>query len=330
MPRLLSGLQPSGQLHLGNYAGAIKQFLDLQDRGYESYVFVASYHALTTVRDPEVLRTNIRQVVIDYLAFGLDPKKTHIYLQHDVPAVTELAWLLACLCPKSQMDKATTYKDKVAKGMSANLGLYTYPVLQAADILAVQPDVVPVGEDQRQNVEIARDLAQKFNHAYGTEDQPVFKIPEVMIRKDTAVLPGIDGQKMSKSYGNIIDPFLPEKKLRKVIMKIVSDSTPVEDAKVADGDTTFQIFSAIAGAEDARTVDLRAKYEAQGIGFGYGHAKQALFELILETFDEPRKRRAELTADPSYVKGVLRDGAAAANAALTDVMIKVRTAAGLC
>lgn len=328
MPRLLSGLQPSGQLHLGNYVGAIKQFLELQDT-HESYVFVASYHALTTVRDPEVLRANIRQVVIDYLAFGLDPKKTHIYLQQDVPAVTELAWILGCLCPKSQMDKATGYKDKVAKGIMPNIGLYTYPILQAADILAVDPDVVPVGEDQRQNVEIARTLAQKFNHAYGTEDNPVFKVPEVLIRPETAVLPGLDGQKMSKSYGNTIDPFLPEKKLRKTIMKIVSDSTPVEDAKDPENDTTFQLFSALAGANDPRTVELAEKYRSAGIGFGYGHAKQALFELVLETFAEPRKRREELMEDAGYVEGVLREGSEAASVALADVMGRVRSATGL-
>ena len=329
MPRLLSGLQPSGQLHLGNYAGAIKQFLTLQDQGYESYVFVASYHALTSVRDPEALRANIRQVVIDYLAFGLDPKKTHIYLQHDVPAVTELAWLLGCVCPKSQMDKAVSYKDKVAKGIPASLGLYTYPVLQAADILAVEPDVVPVGEDQRQNVEIARDLAQRFNHAYGSEDQPVFKVPEVMIQKGTAVLPGLDGQKMSKSYGNTIDPFLPEKKLRKTIMKIVSDSTPVEAAKDPDTDTTFALFSALAGADNPRTLELADKYRAENIGFGYGHAKQALFELILEQFGPARERREELMKDPGYVEGVLKDGATAANAAMDNVIRTARAAVGL-
>ncbi len=329
MPRLLSGLQPSGQLHLGNYAGAIKQFLTLQDRGYESFVFVASYHALTSVRDPAALRTNIRQVVIDYLAFGLEPKKTHIYLQQDVPAVTELAWLLGCVCPKSQMDKAVSYKDKVAKGLPASLGLYTYPVLQAADILAVEPDVVPVGEDQRQNVEIARDLAQRFNHAYGRDDTPVFKVPEVMIQRGTAVLPGLDGQKMSKSYGNTLDPFLPEKKLRKTIMKIVSDSTPVEAAKNPDTDTTFALFSALAGADNPRTHELAEKYRAENISFGYGHAKQALFELVLEHFGPARQRREELMGDPGHVEQVLRDGAAAANQAAAAVVKNARHAVGL-
>lgn len=328
MKRVLSGLQPSGQLHLGNYAGAVKQFVD-QQQTHEMFVFVASYHALTTVKDPEVLRANIRQVVIDYLAFGLDADLPHvnIYLQQDVPAVCELAWLLSCVCPKSQMDKATTYKDKVAKGISASVGLFTYPILQAADILAVDPDVVPVGEDQRQHVEITRDLAQRFNHAYGTEDQPIFKIPDVQIRSDTGVLPGLDGQKMSKSYDNTIDPFLPEKKLRKTIMKIVSDSTPMEDPKDPEGDTTFQLFSAIAGKDDERTQDLAAKYRAGN--FGYGHAKQALFELLLDHFAPAREKREALMADPGYVEKVLQDGANAANEILHRVMQKTRAAVGL-
>ena len=336
MKRVLSGLQPSGQLHLGNYAGAIKQFLDLQ-RDHEMFVFVASYHALTTVKDPAVLRSNIRQVVADYLAFGLDPQlpHVHIYLQQDVPAVTELAWLLGCVCPKSQMDKATTYKDKVDKGFSPSLGLYTYPVLQAADILGVLPDLVPVGEDQRQHIEITRELAQRFNHTYCPDasgqgadaESAVFKVPEPMIRRDAGVLPGIDGQKMSKSYGNLIDPFLPEKQLRKTVMKIVSDSTPMEDPKEPEGDTTFQIFSAIAGAEDPRTRELAEKY--RGGNYGYGHAKQALFELLLDHFGPARQRRAELQRDPGYLDGVLREGAAAANAVVGPVLVRAREAVGL-
>ncbi|MEM9914238.1 MAG: tryptophan--tRNA ligase [Planctomycetota bacterium] len=328
MKRVLSGLQPSGQLHLGNYAGAIKQFVDLQ-YDHEMFVFVASYHALTTVKDPAELRANIRQVVIDYLAFGLDADLDHvnIYLQQDVPAVTELTWLLSCVCPKSQMDKATTYKDKVAKGISASVGLFTYPILQAADILGVAPDLVPVGEDQRQHVEITRDLAQRFNHAYASEDHPIFKVPDVVVRADAGVLPGLDGEKMSKSYGNIIDPFLPEKKLRKTIMKIVSDSTPMEDPKDPEADTTFKIFRAIAGAEDERTTDLAAKYRAGN--FGYGHAKQALFELLLDHFGEARERREKLMQDPGYVEGVLRNGAERANEVLGEVTKKARTAVGL-
>ncbi|MEM9883739.1 MAG: tryptophan--tRNA ligase [Planctomycetota bacterium] len=326
MKRVLSGIQPSGQLHLGNYAGAVRQFVELQD-DHEVFVFVASYHALTTVRDADELRANVRQVVIDYLAFGLDPRRCHIYLQQDVPGVCELAWLLGCVCPKSQMDKATTYKDKVAKGIPASVGLFTYPVLQAADILGVDPDVVPVGEDQRQHVEITRDLAQRFNHAYGSDEEPVFRVPDVMVRTEAGVLPGVDGQKMSKSYGNTIDPFLPEKKLRKAVMKIVSDSTPMEAPKDAEADTTFQIFRAIAGADDERTNDLAAKYAAGG--FGYGHAKQALFELLLEHFGDARKRREALMNDPGHVESVLRDGADAANAVLGGVLERARAAVGL-
>ncbi|MCC7408815.1 MAG: tryptophan--tRNA ligase [Phycisphaeraceae bacterium] len=322
MKRVLSGIQPSGQLHLANYAGAIWQFVQMQ-KDHEMYIFVASYHALTSVRDPEELRTNIRQVVIDYLAFGLDPAKTKLYLQHDVPQVTELSWLLACVCPKHMMDKATSFKDKVAKGLSASIGLYTYPVLQAADILSVDPDLVPVGEDQRQHVEITRDLAEKFNAAYG----PVFKVPEVKIREGAGVVPGIDGQKMSKSYGNTIDPFLEEKALRKVVMKITTDSKGVEEAKDPETCTVFQIFRGLAGVNDPRTAELAERYRRGGMG--YGVAKQALLDLILDHFGPARKRRVELMNDPGYVEQVLRQGAAAANAKASDVTARARKAVGL-
>ncbi len=322
MKRVLSGIQPSGQLHLGNYAGAIRQFVEMQGQ-YEMYIFVASLHALTSGRDPEALRRNTRQVVIDYIAFGLDPKKTNIYLQQDVPQVTELAWLLACVCPKHMMDKATSFKDKVAKGLPASIGLYTYPILQAADILSVDADLVPVGKDQIQHCEITRDLAQKFNSHYGE----VFKLPEYSVREEAGVLPGIDGQKMSKSYGNTIDPFMPEKPLRKRIMSIKTDSTPVEEPKNPETDTVFQIFRAIAGANDERTIALEQRYRAGGMG--YGEAKQQLFELILDHFAEARRRREELMADPGYVDQVLRDGAAAAQAIVSKVTARARQAVGL-
>ncbi len=322
MTRVLSGLQPSGQLHLGNYAGAISQFLEAQKQN-DMFVFVASYHAMTSQRDPAALRANINQVVVDYLAFGLDPKQCHIYLQQDVPAVTELAWILSCLCPKHLMDKGVSFKDKVAHGLAANIGLYTYPILQAADILYVDPDVVPVGKDQKQNVEIARDLAAKFNHAYGE----TFRIPDYKEAQHAAVVPGIDGEKMSKSYGNIIDPFMDEKPLRKRIMKIVADGKSMEEPKDPDSCTTFQIFRAIAGPEDQRTLDLADKYRAGN--FGYGHAKQELFELLLDHFGPARVRRQELMNDPSYIQQVLADGAAAANQAGEVVMQKVRAAVGL-
>jgi len=320
--RALSGVQPSGQLHLGNWAGAIRQFVELQDT-HEVFIFIASYHAMTSVTDPAELRSHVRQVAIDYLAFGLNPDKAVLYRQQDVPEVTELAWLLGCVCPVSQMQKAVAYKDKVDKGLSPNIGLFTYPILQAADILAVDPDVVPVGQDQKQNVEITRDLAQRFNHQYGE----VFKVPDARFRAEAAVLPGLDGQKMSKSYGNTIDPFLPEKQLRKTVMKIVADSTPLEDPKDPDGDATFNIFRGLVGDDDGRTVELAEKYRAGN--FGYGHAKQALFELILDVFGEARVKRAELMNDPGEVERVLKDGAEKARAVVRGVTDRAREAAGL-
>ena len=322
MKRVLSGIQPSGQLHLGNYAGAIRQFIEMQDT-HEMYVFVASYHAMTSSRDAQTLRRNTRQVVVDYITFGLDPQKTSIYLQQDVPQVTELAWLLATVCPKHLMDKATSFKDKVDKGLPASIGLYTYPVLQAADILAVDADLVPVGQDQVQHCEITRDLAQKFNHYYG----PVFKLPEYQLRKDAGVVPGIDGQKMSKSYDNAIDPFMAEKPLRKQIMKIKTDSTPVKEPKRPETCAIFQIFRAIAGTDDERTKNLEHRYSDGGLG--YGQAKQELFELILDHFGEARLRRTKLMADCGYVDEILRHGAATAQEQVQKVVSRARAAVGL-
>ncbi len=322
MKRILSGLQPSGQLHLGNYAGAIKQFLDLQNE-FEMFVFVASYHTLTTIQDAETMRGNIRQVVTDYLAFGLDPEQCNIYLQQDVPEVTELSWMLSCVCPMQLMSKGVSYKDKVDKGISASVGLFSYPLLQAADILIVDADVVPVGKDQVQHIEITRDIAQKFNNAFGE----TLKLPEYRLREDADVLPGIDGEKMSKSYDNTIDPFMDEKPLRKRIMKIKTDSTPMEDAKDPDTCPVYNIFKAIAGADDERTKDLAKQYRDGGMG--YGHAKQALFELVLDHFGSARERRQQLMADQGYVDQVLKQGAEAAQAVVTDVMERVRLATGL-
>ncbi len=323
--RVLSGIQPSGRLHLGNWAGAVRQFVELQDT-HEMFIFVASYHALTSVRDAEALRSNVRQVVIDYIAFGLDPDKASLYVQQDVPMVCELAWVLGCVCPVSMMDKAVSYKDKVAKGLSPSIGLYTYPILQSADILGVDPDIVPVGEDQRQHVEITRDLAARFNAAYGE----VFKLPEVMVRSGGALLPGLDGQKMSKSYGNTIDPFEDEKALRKRVMRIVTDSKPPEEAKEPAGNTIYQLFEALAGAGDERTLKLADRYRSSGThGMGYGEAKQALFELIMETFAESRQRRERLMADVGLIDEVLQRGAASANEAMSNVVARVRRAVGL-
>lgn len=322
-PRVLSGVQPSGQLHLGNYAGAIRQFVELQDSA-EMYIFVASLHALTTSRDPAALRAAIRQVVIDYIAFGLDPDKANIYLQHDVPEVTEIAWLLSCVCPMGFMDKAVSYKDKVQKGLFANVGLYTYPILQAADILAVDADLVPVGKDQIQHVEITRDLAEHFNNAFGTE---VFKLPAHRMAPDAAVLPGVDGEKMSKSYGNAIDPFQEEKALRKRIMSIKTDSKGVDEPKDPEINTIFQIYRALAGKDDPRTLELAERFRNPGMG--YGHAKQALFELIMEHFGPARARRAELMAKPEIVDEVLKKGAAAAREKVSATLARARKAVGL-
>jgi tryptophanyl-tRNA synthetase len=321
--RVLSGIQPSGQLHLGNYCGAIRQFVELQ-ASHEMFVFVASFHALTSMRDAPALRANIRQVVVDYLAFGVDPARTNIYLQHDVPEVTELAWLLSCVCPEGWMDKMVSYKDKVARGLTANVGLYTYPILQAADILAVDADLVPVGKDQVQHVEITRDLAQRFNEAFQSE---VFKIPAHRVSAEAAVVPGIDGEKMSKSYGNDIDPFQDEKALRKRIMSIKTDSLGVDEAKEPETSTIFQIYRALAGKDDPRTLALADRFRAPGMG--YGHAKQALFELILDHFGPARARRGELMANPDMVDAVLARGARAAREQAAATLGRARRAVGL-
>ncbi len=332
MPRVLSGIQPTGKLHLGNYAGAIRQFLDLQASGNEVFVFVASYHALTSMRDATTLRENVRQVVVDYLAYGLDPERTSIYVQHDVPEVTELAWLLACVCPMSWMEKAVSYKDKVAKGIAANVGLFNYPILQAADILAVDADLVPVGKDQVQHLELTRDMAARFNEEFrgssadGTVTE-TFKLPAFRLAPDADVLPGVDGEKMSKSYGNTIDPFEDEKPLRKRVMSIKTDSTPVEGVKDPETCSVYRIFRAIAGKADPRTVDLSARYRAGGMG--YGHAKQALFELLLDHFGPARARRAAILAKPAYVDEVLAKGAAAARAHARATTDRARRAVGL-
>ena len=287
MKRVLSGVQPSGQLHIGNYAGAIRQFVEMQS-SHEMFIFVASYHALTSTRNADLLRTNLRQTAIDYIAFGLDPSQTHLYYQHDVPEVTELAWLLSCCCPQPLMDKSTPVNDKAANGLSASIWLYTYPILQSADILAVDADLVPVGEEQVQHIEITRDIAQKFNHHFGE----VFKLPIYQVCQEAGIVPEIDGQKMSKSYGNEIDPVMAEGALRKLIMKIKTDSTPIDEPKDPETCSVYQSFAALAGRDDERSKDLARRYRKGGMG--YGDAKQALLELVLDHFAEARSRRRQL------------------------------------
>ena len=325
---VVSGIQPSGTLHLGNYFGAIRQHLALH-REREAYYFIVNYHALTTVRDPEALERYTLDVALDYLALGFDPDEAALFLQSDVPAVTELAWILLCLTPVSQLEKGVSYKDKVAQGLSANGGLFTYPVLQAADILIYgQPGrelYVPVGQDQKQNIEISRDLAQRFNAEFCDEDDPLFPVPEPLILEDVAVVPGLDGRKMSKSYGNTIGIFDEGKALKKKVMSIVTDSTPLEEPKDPERDNVFALVKLFA--DDAKREEIAAAYRAGG--YGYGHAKKELLALITDEFAPARERRRELAERPDYVRDGLHDGARKARARTAEVMARVREHAGL-
>jgi len=318
--RILSGIQPSGILHIGNYFGMIRQAMALQDEG-EAFYFIADYHALTSVRDPDILRENVRRVALDFLACGFDPERGALFLQSDVPEVTELSWILSTVTPTGLLERAHSYKDKIARGMSASAGLFTYPILQAADILIYDSDVVPVGKDQKQHIEITRDLATKINETFGN----VFKLPEPRIQSATEVVPGIDGQKMSKSYGNTIDIFEHEKETRKQVMSIVTDSTPVEAPKDPDVSTIFQLFSLVASADEV--AEMRSAFKKGGSG--YGEFKKQLFGRLWEFFAPMRKRREEILAQPKIIDSVLARGAERANAIANGVMSRVRAAVGL-
>jgi tryptophanyl-tRNA synthetase len=303
----------------------IQPAVALQEEG-ECFYFIANYHALTSVRDPETLRHNSRQVAIDFLACGLDPKRSALFLQSDVPAVTELAWILATIAPMGLLERAHSYKDKLARGMPASAGLFTYPVLMAADILIYDSDIVPVGKDQKQHIEITRDLAVKMNEQYGSEpDGQIFKLPEARIRDTTETIPGVDGQKMSKSYGNTIDIFGEEKETRKRVMSIVTDSKPVEAPKEAASSTIFQLYSHVA--EPGELGEMRERFERGGTG--YGDFKKQLFAKLWEYFEPMRKRREEILRDPGSVDTVLKEGAVRANQAAEKVMTRVRAAVGL-
>ncbi len=320
MIRILSGIQPSGVLHIGNYFGMMRPALQLQDEG-EAFYFIANYHALTSLRDPALLRENVRRVALDFLACGLDPKRTALFLQTDVPQVTELTWILSTVTPVSRLELAHSYKDKVARGMAANAGLFTYPVLMAADILIYDSDVVPVGKDQKQHIEITRDIATRINEIYGD----VFKLPEGRTQATTEVVPGLDGQKMSKSYGNTIDIFGEEKELRKRVMSIVTDSAPVDAPKDPDKSTIVQLYSLFASKHEL--AEMRERFEKGGTG--YGDFKKQLFEKLWEYFAPMRKRREEIQRDKSYIDDVLAQGAKRANAIADQVMARVRKAVGL-
>jgi tryptophanyl-tRNA synthetase len=318
--RILSGIQPSGVPHLGNYFGMMRPAIELQERG-ESYYFIADYHALTTVRDPEALRRNTRELAIDFLACGLDPKRSVFFRQSDVPAVAELAWILSTVTPMGLLERCHSFKDKTTRGIAASHGLFAYPVLMAADILLYDSDLVPVGRDQKQHLEVTRDIAIKMNEAYGE----IFKLPEPDIRDESAVVPGTDGEKMSKSYSNTIDIFAPESAMRKKIMGIKTDSTPVESPKPLEGSAILALHRLVASP--AQQAEMEAGFRAGGVG--YGDFKKRLFEAVWEFFAPLRRRREELLAEPKYVDEVLADGAERARVVADSVMKRVREAVGL-
>jgi tryptophanyl-tRNA synthetase len=324
--RILSGIQPSGTLHIGNYFGMMKPAIALQAEG-EALYFIADYHALTSVRDPASLRENIRRVAIDFLACGLDPERATLFRHSDVPQVTELAWILSTVAPMGLLERAHSYKDKLARGLSATVGLFSYPVLMAADILIYDSDVVPVGKDQKQHIEMTRDLAVKMNETFGHQEQDgqIFKLPEARIQAATQTVPGIDGQKMSKSYGNNIDIFGDEKEMRKRVMSIVTDSTPVEAPKDPTESTIFKLYSLVSSKDEIAA--MREQFLKGGTG--YGDFKKQLFEKLWEYFAPMRKRREEILADKSYIDDVLKKGATRANEIADQVMKRVREAVGL-
>jgi tryptophanyl-tRNA synthetase len=319
--RILSGIQPSGALHLGNYFGMMRPAIELQDRG-EAYYFIANYHSMTTLFDAEERRKNTLDVALDFLACGLDPNKSVFFKQSEVPEVTELSWLLSTVTPMGMLERATSYKDKIAKGIAPMHGLFAYPVLMAADILIYDSNLVPVGRDQKQHLEMTRDIAIKFNETYGQ----TFVIPEPQIRESTAVVPGTDGQKMSKSYGNTIEIFGEEKAIRKKIMGITMDSrTPAEPKPDAEKNLAIQLLKLVAPPETAK--DFEDRLRAGGLG--YGDLKKALFEHYWNYFAAARARRAELAANLDQVNAVLADGAVRARALAQKVLKRAKLACGL-
>ncbi len=318
--RILSGITPSGELHIGNYFGAIRQHIALQNQN-DCFYFVANYHALTSTQSKEKLEHATFQVAMDYLALGLNPEKATLFLQSDVPEVTELAWFLSNVTPMGLLERAHSYKDKTSRGLQPNHGLFAYPVLMAADILIYDSEVVPVGKDQKQHLEMTRDMAIKFNNLYGE----TFVIPDEFIMPDVAVVPGLDGQKMSKSYGNTIEIFLDKKGLKQKVMSIVTDSTPLEAPKDPDGNNVYSIYKLFATAEEDR--EMRRKFQAGG--YGYGHAKKELIEKIWEHFAESRDRREHLIQNPDIVRDVLSEGAGRARQKAKAVMERVREKNGI-
>jgi tryptophanyl-tRNA synthetase len=321
MNTILSGIQSSGKLHLGNYFGALRQHIEMQEKG-NAFYFIANYHSLTSINDGEEIYKNTIDVALDYLALGLDPEKCTFFAQSDVPQHAELAWILGTFCPVSLMEKGVAYKEKVAQGLNPNIGLFTYPILQAADILIYNSDLVPVGQDQKQNIEICRDLAGKFNHNYGGE---FLKLPEPYILDSVAVVPGIDGQKMSKSYGNTIGIFDEGKELKKKVMSIETDSTPLDDPKDPENCNVFALIRLFADKEKQN--EIAEKHRAGG--YGYGHAKKEPLGMTEDYFAEARAKRKELAQDLDTVRDILREGGIKARKRAEKVMEPVRKVTGL-
>lgn len=319
--RILSGIQPTGRPHLGNYFGMMEPAIALQHEG-EAFYFIADYHALTTIHDPAVLRDHCRELAIDFLACGLDPAKATFFRQSDVPEVTELTWLLSCVTPVPMLENAHSFKDKTARGFIPNAGLFAYPILMAADILIYDSDVVPVGQDQKQHLEMTRDIAAKFNHRYGAD---LLKIPKPMIRESAAVVPGLDGQKMSKSYDNTILVFDDEKTFRKKLMGLKTDSTGVAEPKDPTSSSIVQMYKLVASPSEVAAMEESFRAGGQG----YGHYKQQLFDALWEQFRPARERRHALASDPAQVDSVLAAGAAKARPLAQSVVRRVRQACGL-
>ncbi len=318
--RILSGIQPSGTPHLGNYFGMMKPAIELQERG-EAYYFIADFHALTTVQNAAELRANVRELALDFLACGLDPARSVFFRQSDVPQVAELAWILSTVTPMGLLERCHSFIDQTSRGIAPSHGLFAYPVLMAADILIYDSDIVPVGRDQKQHLEVTRDIAIKMNETYGE----IFKLPEPAIQESTAVVPGLDGAKMSKSYHNTIDLFAPENVLRKKIMGIKTDSTPVEAPKPVEGSVILALHKLVASEADHRAMEN----DFLNGGVGYGDLKKRLFAAVWEYFAPFRSKRAELESDSGHVERVLADGAARAASVSDGVMRRVREAVGI-
>ena len=320
MNRAISGIQPSGKLHIGNYFGMMKPAIEMQ-KEHETFLFIADYHALTSVNDPNILKNLIRDAVLDFLACGINPENVCLYKQSDVPQVHELSWFLSILAPMGLLERCHSYKYKIAKGLDSTHGLFSYPILMAADILSIEASIVPVGKDQKQHVEVTRDLAAKFNNIFGE----VFRLPNPLINDRVSSIPGIDGQKMSKSYNNVIGIFESDEILDKKVKKIITDSKNIEDKKDPDSCNIFSLYKLFSNADEQR--ELANNYYAGGMGYGY--AKDILLKKINQYFEPIREKRLELESDYDYVEDILKDGAQKASLIASDVLKNVKAAVGL-